>query len=128
MLTPDDRSRITALLSQIDAIYKEAQQRPSHMVCDICGAGDHHTHHAIFKVKDDAHGYERRQADSPRLCHRHFGGWALSFQAFSPMKIRTDQEIDLHFALYLAKQLTKESQRRERLVLRVANQLKKETI
>ena len=126
MLTLADRSKVTALLSQIDAVYREAKQRPSDMVCDICGAGDHHTSHAVFKVKDTAHGYEHRQVDSPRLCHRHFGGWALSLDAFNPMKKRTDEEIDLHFALYLAKQLTKESCRGERLVLRVAKQINKE--
>ena len=126
MLTPDDRSKIVALLSQIDTIYEQAKQRPSHMVCDICGAGDHHTRLAVFKVKDTAHGYEYRQADSPRLCHRHFGGWAHSFNAFNPVKKRTDEEIDLHFALYLAKQLTKESRRGELLVLRNAKQPTKE--
>jgi hypothetical protein len=110
MLTPDDRGRINALLSQIDAIYKEAQQRPSHMVCDICGAGDYQTKHALFKVKDGVRGYEHRPAVSPRLCHRHFGGWTHSFTSFSPMNIRTDEEVDWHFALYLAKQLKKEKE------------------
>lgn len=126
MLTPADRSKIVALLSQIDTIYEQAKQRPSHMVCDICGAGDHHTRLAIFKVKDTAHGYEHRQAASPRLCHRHFGGWAHSFNAFNPIKKRTDEEIDLHFALYLAKQLTKESNRGERLSRRITKQLEQE--
>jgi hypothetical protein len=108
MLEHQDKERIRALLAQIEAIYKEAKQRPSGMVCDICGAGDFHTKQAIFKVKDVVHGYEHRPGLSPRLCFRHGGGWAHSFNAFSPMNVRTDEEVDLHFALYLAKQLQKE--------------------
>jgi len=108
MLDQHDKERIRALLAQIDAVYKEAKQRPSGMVCDICGAGDFHTKQAIFKVKDVVHGYEHRPGLSPRLCFRHGGGWAHSFNAFSPMNVRTDEEVDLHFALYLAKQLQKE--------------------
>jgi hypothetical protein len=107
MLESQDRERVRALLAQIDAVYKGAKQRPSGMVCDICGAGDFHTKHAVFKVKDVVHGYAHRPQASPRLCFRHGGGWAHSFNAFSPMNVRTDEEIDLHFALYLAKQLQK---------------------
>lgn len=108
MLNPDDKERIRTLLSQIDMIYTEAKQRPSGMVCCICGDGDFHAKHAVLKVKDVVHGYEHRPQASPRLCFRHGGGWAHSLNAFSPMNIRTDEEIDLHFALYLAKQLQKE--------------------
>jgi hypothetical protein len=107
MLTLADRSKISALLAQIAVIHKEAKQRPSGMVCDICGAGDFHAKHAVFKVKDVVHGYEHRPQASPTLCFRHGGGWAHSFNAFSPMNVRTDEEVDLHFALYLAKQLQK---------------------
>jgi hypothetical protein len=105
-LDPHDKERIRALLSQIDAVYKEAKQRPSGRVCDICNAGDFHAKHAVLKVKDVVHGYEHRPNASPSLCFRHGGGWAHSFNFLS--EGRSDAEIDLHFALYLAKQLTKE--------------------
>lgn len=108
MLNPDDKERIRTLLAQIAAIYKEAKQRPSGMVCCICGTGDYQAKHAVLKIRSVVHGYEHRPQVSPRLCFRHGGGWAHSFNAFSPMNIRTDEEIDLHFALYLAKQLQKE--------------------
>lgn len=101
-----DRERIAFFLSQIHAIYQEAKQRPSGRACDICGQGDYQAKHAVLKVKGVVHGYEHRPSDSPSLCFRHGGGWAHSF-TFLPSG-RSDEEIDLHFALYLAKQLTKE--------------------
>lgn len=109
MLEQQDRASIRALLSQIDAIYKEAKQRPSRMVCHICGQGDYQAKHAVLKVKGVVHGYEHRPSVSPRLCFRHGGGWAHSFNAFY-VAGRSDEEIDLHFALYLAKQLQKEKE------------------
>ena len=108
MLTTDDKAKIRALLQQIDMIYTGAKQRSSGMVCCICGEGDKQAKHAVLKVKDAVHGYTHRQSVSPRLCHRHGVGWALSFNAFNPLTQRTDEEIDLHFALYVAKQLQKE--------------------
>ena len=107
MLEHQDKERIRALLAQIDAVYKEAKQRPSGMVCDICGQGDYQTKQALLKVKGVVHGYEHRPSVSPRLCFRHGGGWAQSFFPFTVFR-RSDEEIDLHFALYLAKQLKKE--------------------
>ena len=106
MLSPQDKARISSLLSQIDAVYKEAKHRPSGNVCAICGQGDYRAKHAILKVKGVVHGYEHRPSESPRLCFRHGGGWAHSFTSLGSG--RSDEEIDLHFALYLAKQLTKE--------------------
>jgi hypothetical protein len=107
MLEQQDKERIRSLLAQIDAVYKEAQKRPSGNVCDICGQGDHQAKHALLKIKEVVHGYERRPSVSPRLCFRHGGGWAHSFNSFY-VAGRSDEEIDLHFALYLAKQLKKE--------------------
>jgi hypothetical protein len=107
MLSPQDKDGIRSLFSQIHTIYKEAKQRPSGRVCDICGQGDHQAKHAVLKVKDVVPGYEHRPSKSPSLCFRHGGGWAISFYAFYA-PTRSDEEIDLHFALYLAKQLQKE--------------------
>jgi hypothetical protein len=106
MLESQDRERVRALLAQIDAVYKEVKQRPSGLGCDICGQGDLQAKHAVYKVRSVVHGYEHRKSVSPHLCHRHGGGWALSFGAFY-VAGRSDEEIDLHFALYLAKQLQK---------------------
>ena len=105
MLDQQDRDGINSLLSQIHAIYREAKQRPSGRVCDICGQEDYQAKHAVLKVKDVVHGYEHRPSDSPSLCFRHGGGWAHSFNCLEAA--RSDEEIDLHFALYLAKQLKK---------------------
>jgi hypothetical protein len=107
MLSPQDKDGIKSLLSQIHAIYKEAKLRPSGNVCVICRQGDYQAKHAVLKVKNVVHGYEHRLSESPSLCFRHGGGWAHSFNAFY-VTARSDEEIDLHFALYLAKQLQKE--------------------
>jgi hypothetical protein len=108
MLTPDDKKRIRTLLAQIDAIYSEATHRPSGRVCDICGEGDFQAKHALLKVKDVAQGYEHRPSQSPKLCFRHYSGWSHSLNCYSAGTGRADEEVDLHFALYLAKQLQKE--------------------
>jgi len=109
VLSQQDKDNIESLLSQISAIHKEAKQRASGGVCDICNAGDYQAKHAVLKVKDVVHGYEHRPSESPSLCFRHGGGWAHSFNAFNCVASgRSDEEIDLHFALYIAKQLTKE--------------------
>lgn len=107
MLNPDNKEHIRTLLAQIDAVYTKAKQRPSGSACDICGQGDFQAKHAVLKIRSVVHGYEHRAPVSPHLCHRHGGGWALSFLAFY-VAGRSDEEIDLHFALYLAKQLKKE--------------------
>lgn len=106
MLNQQDKERITFFLSQIHAIYQEGKQRPSGRVCAICGQGDFQAKHAVLKVKGVVHGYEHRPSESPRLCFRHGGGWAHSFTSLGSG--HSDEEIDLHFALYLAKQLQKE--------------------
>ena len=108
MLSQQDKDGIESLLSQIHAIYQEAKQRPSGMVCDICGQGDYQAKNAVLKVRTAVHGFEHRPSESPSLCFRHFGGWAHSFNSFYKPAERSDEEINLHFALYLAKQLQKE--------------------
>lgn len=108
MLTTKDKDKIRDLLAQIAAVYSQARQRASGMVCDICGEGDVQAKHAVLKVKDVARGYEHRPSRSPTLCFRHYGGWSHSFNHYSAGTRRADDEIDLHFALYLANQLKKE--------------------
>jgi hypothetical protein len=108
MLDSETTTKILSLKRQIDLLYKEAKARPSFARCDICGAGDFKTKNGIvFKVKTAIHGYAHRSSQSPQLCHRHASGWALSHGWYNPLDKRSNEEIDLHFAEFLAKQLMK---------------------
>ena len=124
------RAKILSLLKEIDAVYKQHMRKPTGMVCDICGKGDTDD---IHKVKDVVHGYEHRESMSPRLCYGHSCGWNTSYtklenhrkyrllglnkKVFDDMlemqrtvfdePVLSDEETDLHFAQYLAKQLQK---------------------
>ena len=124
------RAKILALVKEIDAVYKQHVRKPTGMLCDICGKGDTDT---IHKVKDVVNGYEHREYMSPRLCYGHACGWNNSYtklersrqymllgldkRVFSDVMERartvfdepviSDEEADLHFAQYLAKQLQK---------------------
>ena len=124
------RAKILSLLKEIDAVYKQHMRKPTGMVCDICGKGDTDD---IHKVKDVVNGYEHREHVSPRLCYGHSCGWNTSYtklehhrkyqllglnkKVFSEMlemartvfdePVLSDEEVDLHFAQYLAKQLQK---------------------
>lgn len=126
----ETRAKILALVKEIDAVYKQHVRKPTGMVCDICGKGDTDD---IHKVKDVVNGYEHREHMSPRLCYGHSCGWNTSYTKLEynrrakllglNRKIFTDrielqrtlfeepvlldEEIDLHFAQYLATQLQK---------------------
>jgi len=112
MLNTQDKAQILALQRQIDAIVQVAKKRPSGLVCHICGAGDKLTKNGItFKVKGIVNRYEHRPEQSPHLCHNHNGGWSLTVDSFDPLGRRSAEEIDLHYASYVAKQLLKESKK-----------------
>jgi hypothetical protein len=126
----ETRAKILSLFKEIDAVYKQHMRKPTGMVCDICGKGDTDD---IHKVKDVVVGYEHREHESPRLCYNHFCGWNLSHSSLDYKKREqlillsgkvftdgneiqktwfdkpsmSDEEVDLHFAQYLAKQLQK---------------------
>lgn len=126
----ETRARILALVKEIDAVYKQHVRAPTGMVCDICNKGDTDD---IHKVKDVVNGYEHREHMSPRLCYGHASGWNTSYTNFEYNRrclllglnrkvftdriemsktvfnepVLSDEEIDLHFAQYLAKQLQK---------------------
>lgn len=110
MISPAASEKVKALAIQINHVYREDRMRPSNATCDICGAGDKQGKNAVYKIRTVVHGYESRPYDSPNLCHKHGTGWALTFNTFNPMNTRTPEEIDLHFAMYLAKKLLKESE------------------
>jgi hypothetical protein len=108
MLDEQDRAKIQALYQEIGAVYKESVARPSGNVCDICGDGDKPNKIGIMrKVFSVAHGYEHRQWMSPKLCHTHAAGWGVSYTKSNWESKPTDDEIDLLFAKFLARNLCK---------------------
>lgn len=126
------RLKILSLVKEIEAVYKQHARKPTGKFCDICGKGDTND---IHKVKEVVKGYEHREHASPLLCHGHASGWSLSYMRFEDVKkmrllglnkttlkdkweskrtvfdepVLLDEEVDLHFAQYLAKQLHKRS-------------------
>lgn len=114
MLRVKELRKITALQEQINAIYASAKERMYGGTCHMCGAGDLHTKTGTFKVRRVVNGYEHRPHESPHLCHKHACSWARTHNAFNPLGKRSNQEIDLHFAGFLAQQLLKESKNEHR--------------
>ena len=126
------RDKILSLFQEIDTLYKTHMRRSTNKKCDICGKGDNSE---SFRLRDLVPGYKYREEKSPRLCYNHFSGWNLSFMSFNIDRrakiyhetkhqyandieahkavfdkqrlLLSDDEIDLHFALYVAKQLKK---------------------
>ena len=124
------RAKILSLLKEIDDIYKKHMRQSTGKTCDICGKGDTNE---IYKVKDVISGYEHRENLSPCLCFNHWSGWNLSYCHLESNRkaklmglnrnvvankfeiactvfeepVLSDEEIDLHFAKYLANQLKK---------------------
>jgi hypothetical protein len=108
MLDAQARDKIRALYQEIYAVYKESIMRPSGKVCDICGDGDMHTKNGYLrKVRSPVAGYTHRESVSPTLCWRHAGGWSHSYSKYDWNNKRTGEEIDLHFARFLAHNLNK---------------------
>lgn len=104
------RCKILALAREIHTLYEEARKRRSSEVCDICNAGDTIGKNGVrYRVRHAVHGYTHRPSLSPYLCHRHASGWAHSHNAYNLDGKRSNEEIDLHFAAYVAKQLAKAS-------------------
>jgi len=110
MIDAATRRKIVALTREIHTLYEEARKRRTSDVCDICGAGDTIGINGVrYRVRQAVHGYEHRVDRSPCLCHRHASGWAQSHNAYNWHRKRSDAEVDLHFAAYIAKQLAKAS-------------------
>ena len=124
------REKIFYLIQEIDRVYKEHVKQPSGKLCHICGKGDSDEKHKAGCILP---GYEHRPDISPILCYNHSCGWRLSFyrlegrrkaellnmhhtaaetriaiiRTFFEDPVLTDEETDIHFAYYLAKQLLK---------------------
>lgn len=131
----DARAKIMELVSEINKVYRTHMLRSTGKTCDICGKGDNDAHH---KVKDVIAGYFHREAASPVLCFNHSCGWNVSYSSFVDKRkadimgisrqtvnerfavklthiddVVSDEEIDLHFAQYLAKNLCKQAKERK---------------
>lgn len=108
MLDAHTSAKIQELYHEIHALYKESVARPSGHVCDLCGAGDTLGKNGyLYKVRSSVHGYTHRESVSPTLCWRHASGWAHSYTKYDGGNKRTDEEIDLLFAKFLARNLCK---------------------
>ena len=108
MLDEQARAKIRGLYQEIDAVYRESVERPSGNVCDICGDGDKPNKIGIMrKVFGVVHGYEHRPWMSPKLCHTHVAGWGVSYVKHDWRSKPTEEEIDLLFAKFLARNLCK---------------------
>jgi hypothetical protein len=127
------RAKIKSLFEDIFNIYKGDMRQNAEGKCDICGKQNTDER---YRVKDIITGYENRPDQSPRLCYNHFCGWNISFTQIerdtrikrcleagvdsdkiakfkyeAELKAKygmTNEEVDLHFAMYLTKQLMKE--------------------
>jgi len=124
------REKILTLVKEIDRVYKDHIKQPSGKLCHICGRGDTNEK---YKAGTVLPGYQHRPEMSPILCYAHSCGWRLSFsrlegkrkaeilsmphraaetkiaiiRTFFEDPVLTDEETDLHFAYYLANQLSK---------------------
>ncbi len=106
MIDAQTTDKIRTLYQQIHTLYQEAKHRPSGNVCDICGKSDTlGKNGCLYKARAIVHGYFHRPAASPILCHAHASGWAHSHNSINRWNERSDEEVDLHFAQYLARQL-----------------------
>jgi hypothetical protein len=105
------RRKIAMLAKEIHDIYKEHIRRSTGKTCDICGRGDRD---AIRRVHDCVQGYDHRPDISPVLCWNHYSGWSQMFsrtggwrRAQLGVVVLSDEEVDILFAQFLAKQLLK---------------------
>ena len=130
------RSKILSLLNEIDAVYKNHMRKSIGKTCDICGKGDNDEIHKVKDVASGYehrenlspclcynhwHGwnisyvkFERDRKSQLIGLNRHAGGASGRMQSIIEIErtvfeepVLLDEEIDLHFAQYLAKQLRK---------------------
>ena len=131
------RAKILELVGEINKVYRTHMLRSTGRTCDICGKGDNDEKHRVQNVVS---GYLKREAESPCLCYNHSCGWNLSFCSLTNKRkadlmgidrrfvedrlavrlthfeeeVLSDEEVDLHFAQYLAKQLANQARKERR--------------
>ena len=130
------RNKILSLLNEIDAVYKTHMRKSTGKTCDICGKGDTDEIHKVKDVASGYshrenlspclcynhwHGWtisyiklERDRKSQLLGLNRRSGGSSDRLHSFLEIErtvfeepVLSDEEIDLHFAHYLAKQLRK---------------------
>ena len=139
----DARSKILLLVQEIESIYKAEMRRSTGHLCDICGRGDtndrckvsdcipgyeHREHVSPRLCYNHACGW--RSSFGRLLLKRKSLAIGLDYAKCrtSEEKLRTfievskthfsepvipDEEVDLHFSLFLANQLRKAAQQKE---------------
>lgn len=113
-IRPEAQKKILDLLAQVHEVYMGERARFYGGTCDICGIGATQTRTHVLPARRVVQGFWHRPETSPQLCHRHASGWERSCTPFMSQVKRSDAEIDLHFAHYLATQLLKESKNEHR--------------
>ena len=130
------RNKILSLLNEIDAVYKNHMRKSTGKTCDICGKGDtdeihkvkdvasgyeHREHLSPCLCYNHWHGWnisyiklERDRKAQLIGINRRTGGATGKIRSIIEIQntifeepVLSDEEIDLHFAQYLAKQLRK---------------------
>jgi hypothetical protein len=135
-ISDEPKAKIKELFKEILGVYDHYMRQKVEGACDICGKGDSNKY---FRLKGVVSGFEKRPEESPRLCYNHFCGWNLSYLARDrdvrfercprdewdklarfayedEMRAKygmTNEEVDLHFASYLTKQLMKEARKQK---------------
>ena len=123
------RAKILALVDQINQVYRDHVKKPSGRVCDVCGKGDSGVHYKVGRILP---GFEHRQDAMPTLRWPHASGWSLTYTRLASRRkaeesiregvtqvnlgeylahkyVLSDEEVDRHFARFLALQLLKAS-------------------
>ena len=130
------RAKILSLWHEIDTVYKTHMRKSTGKTCDICGKGDNNATFRVKDVasgyahrENDSpilcynhwHGWtisyiklERDRKAQLIGLNRRTGGAIGKLQSIIEIQntifeepVLSDEEIDLHFAQYLAKQLKK---------------------
>jgi hypothetical protein len=130
------RQKLLSLVKEIDAVYKQHMHTPTNVVCDICGKGDTSPSHKVKDVvygyehrehmsphlcyghscgwRTSYSNFENnRKAHLLGLRRRHSSPDARLQTVITihntvfEEPVLSDEEIDLHFAQYLANQLMK---------------------
>jgi len=132
----DVRQKLLSLVKEIDAVYKQHIQTPTNEVCDICGKGDTSPSHKVKDVVHGyehrehvsphlCYGHSCGWRTSYSSLENNRKARLLGLQRRHPQPdqrlqtvmaihntvfeepVLSDEEIDLHFAQYLANQLRK---------------------
>jgi hypothetical protein len=102
-----------ALAKQLLGLYgKVKQTQHGDCVCDICGVSFKDAP-SKRKPQQPTRGFGNRLEDSPSLCMSHCIGWGITLQnamwGHPALDDNDNEQVDLLFAHFLAKQMIKYS-------------------